>query len=187
MRVTYELTEENYRRFYKLALARHSYASSKLFRTGDPYLDLALLYAMTTLCLCLLFSLVVRASDGASYSLPFALLVGVGYYSVERLRAGSRARRMFYELGVGGEYTVEITPEGLDTLARGGNSFVFWEYVSEVVEDDHCVYLFTGATDGCMVPKSAFSSREEAATFSSSADSFWKGSRSRWWKTTRAR
>lgn len=145
MKVTYELTKEDYRSFYKSSLKRHFDSQERVTR-----------WIVMSACFSVVASLAQGSLVAPEYTLLFVVLIAIIDYLqdflVVRLRAGARADRYFDQHGPFGETTIELAPEGITGWSRRGNSFAFWETVQRVERDGHRICIFFDDTPSYWIP-----------------------------------
>ncbi|WP_369016086.1 YcxB family protein [Armatimonas sp.] len=83
-----------------------------------------------------------------------------------------RAIRLREGKGILGEYSYELTQDGLVTRSTLGTETCFWSAVESIVETPGYIFLRTSKLDYLLIPKHAFSSPQHQAEFLAQVESF---------------
>ncbi len=166
MRVSFELTRDDY-----AALTFHKAPSPRM--TRQRLLVLALLLGLMVGLMGLLTLLHGGLAwiDEAPLLRPLLWVIGIAVGAFVALSALLWAlrvwvRRLPREDGATlGEHTLEVGEEGFHVEGRSGRSFVKWTAVVEVRETREHVFLFVDRMLAYVVPKRAFASTAECASF----------------------
>jgi len=76
--------------------------------------------------------------------------------------------------GFVGLHTLAIGPDGIQHRSTVIEAKVKWHSVVDITEDDLLLYIFLSPSYPYIIPKRAFSSREEAEEFLNAARAYWK-------------
>lgn len=76
--------------------------------------------------------------------------------------------------GLLGDHVIEITPEGLRESTSFNDGFDAWKGVKVVYENKNYIFIELGSGSVHIIPKRAFSSRDEAKQFYETAEKYWE-------------
>ncbi len=166
MRVSFELTRDDY-----AALTFHRAPPHPLTRQRLLVLALLLGLMVGLMGLLTLFHGSLAWIEEAPLLRPLLWAIGVAVGAFLALSALLWALRVWIRRlprddgATLGEHTLEVGEEGFHVEGRSGRSFVKWSAVVEVRETSNHVFLFVDRMLAYVVPKRAFPSGAECASF----------------------
>jgi hypothetical protein len=171
MITTFQLKQEEYKKFAKFALKR---ACGKKNEKKSFVLNLIIWFL-----LAIVFMFVFRAISKKSFNfdiptavivlLPFIIGAGIYLLKMLKLQKGTMPKIDGFLLS---KSTIEINADGLQVSKENANSFFKWSVIESIGENDGDYYLFLDNLYAIIVPGSAFTSEKQADEFRGLIDKY---------------
>ncbi len=169
MKVTYSVTKEDFWNFIKFI--SHKTTEGKRRRLFSNILILfsgVVFFYLTKL---------VDINNSILYSSTWTigLLIGnyISHYPMLKRRAFKSAKT---EKGILDEQTIEIKLEGISKITHSSNCFYKWAAINRIDIIDEYIFVVVNKTNGIVIPKRVFKSKNEAIQFYNIAIEYFKSS-----------
>ncbi|MFN8387301.1 MAG: YcxB family protein [Anaerolineales bacterium] len=105
-----------------------------------------------------------------SYVAGAVLSIGVGliYPYIYKQRTIKQARKLFREgsnKSLLGRHEMQLSPDGIRYKTIASESKTNWSSIEKVLQNDKFIFMYIGAINAFVVPKSAFASSEKQKEF----------------------
>jgi hypothetical protein len=170
MRVTYDQTVDDLIHFNQFHW-RNSPAMRRMYRwnfLGAPFAGFIAAYVMRGESSTLAASTAIGATAGYCLFLIWSTRWSLKW-AVRKMTTEGHGK------GLLGQHDIEIRSDGIHERTDVNDSRQSWAAVERVAESDRYIFIYIGPMLAHIIPKAAFASAEEAASFFSQARSFHLG------------
>lgn len=162
MKVTYELTREDFWNFNKfVTMSNPKYRFNYILSLAVPALAIAITLGFMGRVLILILVATILGGSLGAYLI----------YMISKRRV---LKLPISKPGTLGEHTIEISVEGLAEKTEVNDSFYKWEGVRKIQTDKSYICFFIDTFMAYTIPKRAFSSSNDADNFYNTALGYWK-------------
>lgn len=169
MKVTYSITKEDFWNFIKFISYKTTEGKRRRMFSFIILLFIGVLFFYLTK--------LVDINNSLLYSsgLTIGLLIGnyISHYPMVKRRAFKSAKT---EKGILDEQTIEIKLEGISKVTHSSNCFYKWTAISRIDMIDEYIFVVVNRSNGIVIPKRVFKSKNEAIQFYNTAIEYFKSS-----------
>jgi len=164
MRIEFERTEEDMVEFNLFHIDRSPTIRKQLLVTQIVMAVLIFVMAMSVAYLRTRYLPAISYIVGAIFSMGACLV----YPSIYKWSITRQARKLFREgsnKSLLGRHELNLSPDGVHYTTISSESKINWSSIEKVVQNDKYVFMYIGAINAIVVPKTAFASSKEQIKF----------------------